>query len=237
MIPRPRAARVEESRRRRVLAAACSLIPFVRGTQHGPRCLTAGSRRGTGHEGARRRACDRRDSAKGGGGGCRGTIATLFGRRACRQAESSCTLLPDAQASGAFRSNASRQQKESARRTRATRGENERALFRSSERRRRLRRCIDSHSLPSWRIQRPRGRLARAPIAIPGLLTGRHLSRAGGKERERGAEESDAGVHSENEFCEREEERRLPKKEKKNFVRRRRRSSHSFSLLQDSRSR
>lgn len=37
------------------------------------------------------------------------------------------------------------------------------------------------------------GRLARAPISIPGLLTGRHLSRAGGKERERGAEESDAG--------------------------------------------
>ena len=40
------------------------------------------------------------------------------------------------------------------------------------------------------------GRLARAPIAIRGVLTGRHLSRAGREERERVAEESDAGVHS-----------------------------------------
>lgn len=235
MIPRrPTARRSSRSSappraRRRVL------FDPVRPRNAARRRRTAGSRRGTGHEGARRRACERRNSAKGAAAaaaGGRSRHSSLFGRRACRQAGSSCTRspsftsqqriqierVPPAEGEGA------RSRKSNTRKKRAS------PFLRSSERRRRRRRrCIDSRSLSlRWRIQRPLGRLARAPIAIPGLLTGRHLSRAGGKERERGAEESDAGVPlKKTSFVKGRENDE--KEKRKNFVRRRRRPTLSLS--------
>ena len=158
-------------------------------------------------EGRRRRLDDRESREKGSASkqsSCTRSLRSKAAAGSSRETERSRAI--------------SRRERERARAIRARGKRASSFSLRSSEERRRRRRCLDSLSLLSA-ARSGLGRLARAQIAIPGLLTGRHLSRAGRKKRERGAEESDAGVHALFfEFCVWRVERERGEEEKKNIA-------------------